>query len=280
MSIIEAVKAGEIKIYSNPFRSKADGQLMGIPQGLPISAVLANMYLLKFDLEVVNEVVIKRIGYYRRYSDDILVVIKKEEEIWAKDFITKLILEREVIISEEKTEIFHFKKIEEPTGKTKIIGFLKKENAFETKYPLNYLGFDFYGHKTLIASKNLSKFYRRMKTSIKKKVKIAEKKTQTDEHDQIVKAVFKRQLYRIFTNQNLNSTSLPKKRKRLVKNIYGYYKFKTENHFPPFRGNYLTYIKRASNIMNEPAIEKQLRNHKKIFNKYLKKRVEKQKIHF
>jgi len=45
----------------------------GIPQGSPISSVLANIYLLNFDQEI-NGFVTKIGGIYRRYSDDIVVV--------------------------------------------------------------------------------------------------------------------------------------------------------------------------------------------------------------
>lgn len=270
----EALKSGQVKVFKNPFYSKEEKKRKGIPQGLPISAILANLYLLDFDREVVKEIVKKRNGYYRRYSDDILVVIPVEEEDWTNEFVSQAILKSKVSISHDKTEVFRFKKMNDSDGNSIIKGFLKKDGNWHDIFPLNYLGFDFYGHKTLIASKNLSKFYRRMKTSIKKKVNIASKKYITQEFDRSGMAVYKRQLYRIYTNQNLNKGNLTKKRKKLIQNLYGYYHFKIDEHFPPFRGNYLTYIKRAATIMKEPAIQKQLRNHKKIFNQYLKKRIE------
>ena len=46
----------------------------GIPQGLPISDVLANMYLLDFDTAA-NDYCKARGGIYLRYSDDILMII-------------------------------------------------------------------------------------------------------------------------------------------------------------------------------------------------------------
>ncbi|HEX8015252.1 MAG TPA: reverse transcriptase domain-containing protein, partial [Flavobacterium sp.] len=49
----------------------------GIPQGLPISAVLANLYLFDFDLDIVNRWVKPHNVYYRRYSDDIFIVCDK-----------------------------------------------------------------------------------------------------------------------------------------------------------------------------------------------------------
>jgi hypothetical protein len=54
-------------IYTNTFDH-------GIPQGCPMSDVLANIYMLDFDTAMVDEVT-KLGGFYYRYSDDILLVI-------------------------------------------------------------------------------------------------------------------------------------------------------------------------------------------------------------
>lgn len=73
----EHIRMGKLPIYSNPFSKKlANGKTVknGIPQGLPISAVLANLYLYDFDLEIVNRWVKSHNVYYRRYSDDIFIV--------------------------------------------------------------------------------------------------------------------------------------------------------------------------------------------------------------
>jgi hypothetical protein len=116
-----------------------------------------------------------------------------------------------------------------------------------------------------------------MKTSVKKKVKIATKKFQKDEIDRSGLAVYKRQLYKIYTSLNLEKSYATKKRKKLIKNIFGYYYFKSDIQFPPFKGNYLSYAKRAAKIMEEPAIENQIRNHKQIFNKAIRERIRKSK---
>ena len=63
--------------------------------------------------------------------------------------------------------------------------------------PLNYLGFEFYGYQTLIKSKNLAKFYREMKETIKRKhkrIEIIKEKHLLDEAP-----VFKRKIYRLFS---------------------------------------------------------------------------------
>jgi len=51
----------------------------GIPQGSAISAVLSNIYMLKFDKEL-NDYICKQNGLYMRYSDDFIIVLPQEEE--------------------------------------------------------------------------------------------------------------------------------------------------------------------------------------------------------
>ena len=54
----------------------------GIPQGSPISAVLANIYMLDFDYEI-NKYLESIGGIYRRYSDDMVAIcpLDKKDEV-------------------------------------------------------------------------------------------------------------------------------------------------------------------------------------------------------
>ncbi|WP_323828939.1 reverse transcriptase domain-containing protein [Algoriphagus persicinus] len=265
----KAVKDGEVKIFKNPFRSKDKKKKIGIPQGLPISSVLANLYLLEFDQNVIHEVVKELGGFYRRYSDDIIIVTDCQHESKIVELVMSLISKYFIAISNDKTEVFHFAMKENGS----VRGALKsKEGNFSDNYPLNYLGFDFYGDRTLIAAKNLSKFYRRMKASIKRKTKVAAKL----KPGQIEKkpGVFFRQLYRIYSNSDLDRYQVRTRRISLTKNRFGEYVYKSKVIPKPMKGNYFSYVKRASRIMGEPAIANQLRNHRKIFNSTLKRRME------
>ena len=76
-------------IKKNRFKSKEDFQkgnyrIKGIPQGSPISATLANVYLLHFD-KLINNKINEINGIYRRYSDDMIVVADEKD----MDFVYK-----------------------------------------------------------------------------------------------------------------------------------------------------------------------------------------------
>ena len=256
----EQVKTGKIKIYKFPFRNSVTKAPIGIPQGLPISAVLANIYLHSFDTKILNTVMATYGGYYRRYSDDIVVVCNKEDAEFIEAFIYAGIEESKVIISKTKTEKFIFQKIT----------FGNKEPRLGSR--LNYLGFEFDGQKPLIKSANLSKFYRRMISSVKSKARRAEKLS--DQNPFSKKAVFRSQLYRLYTTKPLSNTKIHTRYKKLVLNRYGKYTLVSHKKTKVMRSNFLSYIDRASEIMQEPAIKNQIRKHKAIFNQSIKRYLE------
>lgn len=255
----EEVKKGNIRIFTNGEK--------GIPHGLPISSFLANLYLLEFDKWLVNEFVKSKGVFYRRYSDDIIVVCDEEnyEEIEAD--ILRKIKEFHLNIKPEKTEIYRF----DMENRSTKVWQKQTDKTWKPNIPLLYLGFEFYGDKTLIRSTNLAKFYRRMKSSVRNKlrrIKKLEERTLTENLP-----LFKRKINRIYTEKGAKARRYEK---RLVE-----YKFNREKgYFTPtitermfrYRGNFISYAQRAAQIMNEDAILRQIRNNRKILAKYLKKK--------
>lgn len=257
------IKEGKIHIYQNTFKNEDTGEKIGIPQGLPISAVLANLYLLDFDKTIIDLLVEKLNCYYRRYSDDIIIICKKDQMTHVNEIVTREMERQDVIISKEKTEIFKFERIENGLNVAK-----KKGDEWMPNQPLIYLGFEFYGNKTLIKSTNLSKFYRRMIYAVKNKSKLALKIAELQNEKPLL---FKRQLYRIYRNVDLDHHKAKKNFLRFQKKDTGEFLMISDKSKKKPSGNYFSYAERAAEIMEEPAIARQVRNEKKIFNQALDK---------
>jgi len=234
-------------------------ELVGIPQGLPISALLANIYMLTFDEAILNELTLKHDVFYRRYSDDIVVLCKENQIGLVEDFVIKEVEKIELKISKEKTERTLFK-----ISNGRLQSYKKDGNNLIKNIPLNYLGFEFYGYQTLIKSKNLAKFYREMKETVKRKSKRVEyikEKYLLDEAP-----LFKRKIYRLYSFKGVKSRELPINRTSFING-----KAITNEGIRKFRGNYLRYAYRASEDLEAPEIKRQLRNHWKILQKTINK---------
>lgn len=256
----DAIKNKEIKVYKHPFMKNK--KPVGIPQGLPISAVLANLYLLEFDKEIVSKIVNAKGSFYRRYSDDIMIICEEEEADDVECFVLDEIAKSEIEISVDKTEKYSFKKQQISPNINRITSTLISNGKNIVGKPLTYLGFEFYGYKTLIKSSNLAKYYRRMISSVKRKAARACKISQSFND---VPVIFPRQLRKIYDNVNLNKKEVLFKRKILVKNEQGFYYFKHKVTKMKSGSNYLSYVNRASFKMSQPDIKKQVRNRKSIY---------------
>lgn len=249
----------DIIIHKNQ-KQDLDKNLMGIPQGLPISALLANIYMIAFDESVIKELTLKHNVFYRRYSDDIVMICNENQIEFVSDFVKSEMIKNKLTVSLEKTEKTLFK-----INKGRLQSYkIKNDNSLKENVPLNYLGFEFYGYQTLIKSKNLAKFYREMKETVKRKHKRVE--TIKERHLLGEAPIFKRKIYRLFSFKGEKSRMLPAKRTDFVDG-----KAKTEYFERKFRGNYLRYAYRASDDLEAPEIKRQLRNHWKILQKTLKK---------
>ena len=262
----EKIKSGNVKLHRFPFRKGKDDKPTGIPQGLPISAILANLYLLEFDKKIFQKVVKELGGYYRRYSDDMVVICNKHNAEYLKEFIETAIQESLVEISQDKTEVFLFKKITLGKQTPRLTSIKMAKNTCIIEAPFTYLGFEFYGSQTLIKSANLAKFYRRMISTVKRKSKLALKIAEREGKKPVV---FKKRLHKLYINANLNKTKILLRRKTFIQNNVGDFRIESTKKDKDFRSNYLSYIKRASIIMEEPAIQKQVCKHKTLFNQAL-----------
>lgn len=243
-SVKDFLESG-VPISKNPF----DGR--GIPQGLPISATLANIYMLPFDRRIVN------LGreldlFYRRYSDDLVVVCNSYDASKIEQFVLEEIKNVKLKISEDKTERKRFK----ADPREGLICLEKISESNEVKSKVGYLGFTFDGENIRIKEKNLSGFYRQMKQAIATKNRRAE--AMRDLHLSKNQPIFKRKLYRLYTFKGVKGRKI-------------YFNQNSKSTVRKYRGNFIKYAYRSAEIMEAPEIKKQVRNHWKILQKTVNK---------
>ncbi len=135
----------------------------GVPQGAPISDLIANFYLLDFDVAL-NAYAAKRGGRYMRYSDDILLIVPSKEvdaDLAEKFAITEIKkYGRALQIKGSKTCIVRFNRTPDGMMFEHVRGPQGK-NGFE------YLGFRFDGRRVYVRDSTISRFYRKVALSAK-----------------------------------------------------------------------------------------------------------------
>ncbi len=148
--------------------AKKNKKAYGIPQGSPISDLLANLALLNFDRAI--DAWIKSIGgVYKRYSDDIVLIIPTtKDDLEGKAQDANLLINKELAkageklhISNKKTCCGFFNKFGTAVTYTPVKPFALPEDEFKNK-PFEYLGFSFDGKKALLRNGTLSGFYRKL----------------------------------------------------------------------------------------------------------------------
>jgi len=249
----------DIIIHKNQ-KKDIDGKLMGIPQGLPISAMLANIYMLPFDEAIIDNLSEHHGIFYRRYSDDIVILCTENQIKLVEDFVKEQIDKIKLVISIPKTEVTVFRKEAEKLQCYRM----NNDGTLKKNVPLNYLGFEFYGYQTLLKSKNLAAFYREMKDTVRRKSKRVEKIKEMRLEDSA--PIFKRKIYRLYSFKGEQSRKLPAKRSEFKEGKLVVTEFERK-----YRGNYLRYVYRAADELEAPEIKRQVRKHWKILQATLKR---------
>lgn len=203
----------------------------GIVQGSAMSSVMSNIYMIKFD-KLVNDFVTSNSGIYRRYSDDVIIVIpniSKAIDVYNKIMRIKDSIPR-LILSPEKTSCFI--KRNEVISKVDIF----KKKVMKEKDIINYLGFSYDGKVVKIREKTVAKYYRKMYARIKTINK-----------------------WTVKTGKNIG--------RRKLYQQYSYIGKKTKD---PKKGNFLTYVDRSQNAFGELGkIDEQVKNSWKYMSKRL-----------
>lgn len=203
----------------------------GIPQGTPLSAALANIYMLDFDDKVFMETQ-NRQAYYQRYSDDMIIICDQEDEEYFYELIRESIEKlTKLEIQEKKTNIYRYSMISNT-----FCGGMLKDGVITTHKQLEYLGFVFDGEKVKVKTVGFSKFYRSMKRAFRRGIHFASKSTNKSHN------LFESRLYDRFTFKGAKRRLIYK---RDLNSESGYKKTKEQ-----YWGNYISYLDKANRVMN------------------------------
>ena len=140
---------------------------VGIPQGLPISDVLANAALLDFDLAM-KQLASQHDGVYRRYSDDILLIVKGNSHD-AKSLVAQVEAHLNACCSSlhlghDKSAVFGVKLL--ANGRQEIAPL----PGFKCVCRVDYLGLSYDGKLISIRESTLAKLKARIARRVRKHV--------------------------------------------------------------------------------------------------------------
>lgn len=126
---------------------------VGIPQGLPISAVLANLYMLETDQNIAQRIAGIG-GSYRRYSDDLLVIVPSRRGSEAEDIVIEELEKVRLTANKDKFDRCRFR-----MHGTKLASFSIDKKGEETGVsPASYLGLSFDGTEIRVRPSTVSRF--------------------------------------------------------------------------------------------------------------------------
>lgn len=216
----------------------------GIPQGSPISALLSNLYMLDFDQNL-NGAISQLGGLYRRYCDDIMIVVPPEHRWDAEELVATAVEEARLTFNRAKTDRAAF-----PEGKGQPVAPPKADSGFSVR--IQYLGFTFNGSQTLIRPGSLARYYGKMRAGVSLAKQTQRKHNKRElARDLPVTALRTRKLFIQYSYLISRRTRLPGRDRKA-------------------QGNFLTYARDAAKVLAAPEIKRQVRNHWKKLKKAIK----------
>jgi Reverse transcriptase (RNA-dependent DNA polymerase) len=217
---------------------KKNDKTFGIPQGAPISDILANLYLLDFDDAVAGRAK-QRGGAYFRYSDDILIAIPGDQD--AGETLMSEVCElirkfgSELRIKDKKTSLITFRQVSERQT------FLLNRGT-QGRNGLEYLGFRYDGKKVFLRDATLSRLRRKVARAARRDAEACARR---------------------YPDKNLQQLKILFNYERLIKKFGRVEEFDaTDREYRKW--TFWTYAKRASQVFGVPGrpILRQLRKHR------------------
>lgn len=150
--VVPEIKPLQILVNEIKGKKPSVNASKGIPQGLSISAVLANLYMLEADKELttyMNQLG----GIYRRYSDDILLIVPTGKGDEAEKKVVDTLECLKLKIQDEKTKRVIVSSKDDDGKELEIIDVFSK--LPET---VSYLGFEFDGSNIFVRPSSVSSF--------------------------------------------------------------------------------------------------------------------------
>lgn len=148
------------KIAGGPDGSivKTNYKSHGIPQGSPMSDVLANLYMLEFDIEM--KAAVEAVGgIYFRYSDDVLIIVpggEAEAHKWLAHCQSIIGNHGAKLLIKEEKAVSH---VFERDGANLR---MRRVHGTQGRNGLEYLGFRFDGSRVYMRDTTLSNLYRKV----------------------------------------------------------------------------------------------------------------------
>lgn len=236
----QKIKQGNLRVFKN--RRK------GIPHGLPISAMLANLYMLKFDHTMLAGIVNRLGGTYRRYSDDIVIICNPDQISEVQQMVAAAIQDVSLTISTDKSEVFLFR--QESDGKNRV-SRLDKPSGIFLPSALTYLGLTFNGEQAMVKRTVWAKYHRRLKRMLKSKQKILSS-IQTKELLPHLPVRWSRKIRMAFSSKGAKVRKVPTVGHVLQRDgVTGIYRFVKVIRFHKKWGNTMTYLRKAKRVLSE-----------------------------
>lgn len=235
-SMLRVLTPEEYKANSNRKHIKPNPDAFGIPQGSPISGLLANVYMLEID-KTVNDLITEKNGLYMRYSDDFIVVLPDTESTTRqilKNVSTSFNSIPGLALEPNKTQYFRYE-----DTKLENCGSLFGVPLEGQKRFINFLGFTFDGKTVSIRMKTLGKYYYRMYS----KAKTIQK---SGNYSPKGKHISNKNLYALYS----------------IKGAQGSWITQVDGTQKWHSGNFLSYVQRATKEFgSHESLERGTKNH-------------------